>query len=483
MDFGLSGTRADDDRAVDTRILVPVVQGGSPAPERGGYGWLAAVIPVSARRLRATDHVLAVDLEYAGAELVDERPDVEIVGGPDELRGDAGLAVVVLDPPVPGDRRRLNRAVRRVGTALRTGVQARRAQRELVRSGYSVTTVIRWDVGHRAALPGVPAPAERLQERIPGRALVIGRRSVAGAPTALDAAVRALSERLGSEQKLEWASIRAGLLVAAANGAVLRVAIGRGRRQIASQSSALGRLGVASAPDEVSSRIPQLLGHGGEGLAEWSFERLMPGRRPSLPFGPAFARDCVDFLVALHALPGGGDLGAGLVAAAAEAARVCDTRDAGRLDALAHRLETELAHVSRGFGHGDFFAGNLLSDGGRLTAVLDWDAGGPGCPALLDLLHLHLTSVPYGLDHDWGPAVVERLLPFARRGGDESVARYCAAVGLEPDPDLLRSLVLAYWLRYVAYQLRTHPSRQHEELWIEHNVCGVLHAVDRLVPA
>ena len=106
--------------------------------------------------------------------------------------------------------------------------------------------------------------------------------------------------------------------------------------------------------------------------------------------------------------------------------------------------------------------------------MLDWDAGGPGRLPLLDLLHLLLTRTPYGSDERWGRAVLDRLLPLARTGGDDAVRRYCEGVGLDPEPELLEPLVLAYWLEYAAYQLRTHPDRRTDRGWIEGNLELVL---------
>ena len=106
----------------------------------------------------------------------------------------------------------------------------------------------------------------------------------------------------------------------------------------------------------------------------------------------------------------------------------------------------------------------------RLSGVVDWDAAGPGRLPLLDLLHLELTrSAPFA-DVDWGRALLERLLPLARAGGDEGIARYCGELGLSADRSVLEALVFAYWLDYAAYQLRTHPVRRVQPAWIEGNV-------------
>ena len=96
----------------------------------------------------------------------------------------------------------------------------------------------------------------------------------------------------------------------------------------------------------------------------------------------------------------------------------------------------------------------------------------------LDLLHLQLTSERYGSDDDWGRAVVERLLPSARAGGDPLLRRYCSEVRLEVEPRLLEALVFAYWLGYAAYQLRTHLDRRRQPGWIAGNVELVARAAE-----
>jgi aminoglycoside phosphotransferase (APT) family kinase protein len=149
-----------------------------------------------------------------------------------------------------------------------------------------------------------------------------------------------------------------------------------------------------------------------------------------------------------------------------------DARDA--LLALADRVDDALSGVPFGFGHGDFFCGNLLASGDRLTGVLDWDAAGPGRPPLIDLLHLrHEAAYPVP-DHEWGASVVRRLLPWARSGGDDMARTYCRRVGFEPDPATLEALVLSYWLDRLDYQLRTHAHRSRHTEWLAGNIDDVV---------
>jgi hypothetical protein len=267
-------------------------------------------------------------------------------------------------------------------------------------------------------------------------------------------------------------------VLVATDAGVLRVALGPGRAEVDGQVSALTALAGQEAPPVVAERIPWLLADGEAGLARWSLERLRPGARPAGPPAAPLVAECVEFLVALHGLRG---TPRPLAERAETIAAVCAPDDAARAGALAERLETDLAGLQRGFGHGDFFAGNLLVANDRLTGVLDWDAGGPGRLPLLDLLHLELTRTPYGGDERWGKAVLDRLLPLARAGGNEPVRSYLRGVGVEPEHAVLESLVLAYWLEYAAYQLRTHPDRRADRAWLEGNVELVLRLTDARV--
>jgi aminoglycoside phosphotransferase (APT) family kinase protein len=244
--------------------------------------------------------------------------------------------------------------------------------------------------------------------------------------------------------------------------------------QLERQAESLAGLAANGLPESVSNRLPQVLARGRSGLAVWTLERRLPGATPARELTPGLLEECVGFLVGLHHVPGGDQGGLSHADDAETVAPVCGPEDAAAVRALAARLESELAGLPRGFAHGDFFAGNLLADGDRLTGVLDWDAAGPGRLPATDLFHLQLTRSPYGTDEGWGRAVLERILPSARAGGDDAVRRYCRELGFEPDPAVLEPLALSYWLGYAAYQLRTHGHRRHQPAWLERNLSLVL---------
>jgi aminoglycoside phosphotransferase (APT) family kinase protein len=440
-------------------------------------GWLPAVLPADARRFRIDDATLAAVLANAGADLVEAgvEADVEVVRSAGSLAGDSPVAIVSIPPARAAGRSRAVHLAAKLAGAGRALVEGERARRALRRRGYGDVLVLRWDVRHRAALPGFPKPHRTPAERVPSGALAVGRRGPR-APSLLDAAIEAAGRAVGAALRPRWVSIRPGPVLVFTDIGVLRIALGPGRVEVDDQAAALEALAGAAAPPLVADRIPWLLARGEAGLASWSLERLRPGARLAPRLTPALLGECVDFLVALHAA--GGAEPRSLAERAETVAAVCSGEGAVRLRALAARLDDDLAGVPRGFGHGDFFAGNLLAAGDRLTGVIDWDAGGPGRLPLLDLLHLRLTAVPYGGDENWGRAVLDRLVPNARAGGDETVRRYCRGVGLDPDPELLEALVLAYWLEYAAYQLRAHPDRHDQPEWIERNLELVLRGSD-----
>ena len=429
------------------------------------HGWLPVVLPARARRFRVADGTLADVLAAAGGELVHDAPDVEIERSLEGVRGDAALAVVTLDPPPRSGGNRLLRGAARLARSMQARLRARGARAALRRAGYEQTSVLRWDVTQRVELPFTPPVERSLAERMPRRALALGRRG-APEPTVLEAVLAAAGSEVGRELRPHWASIQAGTALAAADSAILRVAIGpAARAQIEDQVAALEALRSSEVPPFVDERIPWLLGHGTSGLADWSLERLLPGSRPAR-LADALLDDCLAFLVGLHEARGDGE-GRSCAETAAILAGVSGDE---ALRAVGERLDEELSGLERGFGHGDFFAGNLLAEGDRLTGVLDWDAAGPGRLPVVDLLHLQLTRVPYGSDEEWGRAVIERLLRSARSGGDQLVRRYNAELGLDADARLLEALVYAYWLEYAAYQVRAHPDRLSSPSWIEGNV-------------
>lgn len=445
--------------------------GGEP-----GHGWLGAVIPADARRFRVADAALATVLGDAGAELAAEKPDVEIAPVR-ELRGDAPLSIAILGRPARPGRPFPVRVIRRVTASLRVRLSARRARRIVRRLGHATVRILMWDheMVLRSATAGGVLSRSRLIEYLPQRALVIGGGSCP-TRTLLDEALAEASRAMGLPLEGSPASVRAELLIMETAGGILRVAVGPGRRQILGQRAALATLRASDVPASVAQRIPWELASGTCGIAEWSLESRLPGTRPASIDEPLL-RDCLDFLAALHsACPSDADATM-LLEQAEVIVDACAPSEARVVGALAERLGRELADLPRGFGHGDFFHGNLLIDGGRLVGVVDWDAAGPRRLPVVDLLHLRLMSMREMADVDWGTSLVRHLLPWARAGGGDIIRGYARRSGLTLDPKRLEALVFAYWLDYASYQLRTHLHRFAQPRWIDRNIHQVLRSV------
>jgi hypothetical protein len=452
-----------------------------------GYGWLAAVVPADARRFRVADAALAAVLCETGAELVEARPDVEVAPLA-ALRGDAGLSLALLGRPAAGRPLPLGlgrfrselplplRAARRLAGSFRVRLSVIGARRAVARLGYPDVRALLWDdqMAPHAGSGAGGRLRSSVRERLPQRALVIGADRPAGR-TVLDDAVSAARSATGLALADAPASVRDGLLLVDLGEGMLRVALGPARRQIRAQRAALARLHDGKAEAAVVGRVPRELASGTTGIAEWSLETKLAGARPPLPLSRALLADCVEFLAALP-VTGAAGREHGAFFEQARVVAAASPRHGRELRSIAEQLEAALCDLPRSFAHGDFFHGNLLVDGERLVGVVDWDAAGPGRLPLVDLLHLRLTSIRELSDVDWGPMLVRHLLPLADAGGDDLVRCYSRQTGLTVDPRRLRALVLAYWLDYVSYQLRTRPYNAARPRWVERNV-------ERVVPA
>jgi len=181
--------------------------------------------------------------------------------------------------------------------------------------------------------------------------------------------------------------------------------------------------------------------------------------------------------VALHKAGDGRKSQGSLLEAAELVGSVCDPERGRELLAVAERLETGLADLPRGFGHGDFWSGNLLADGERLVGVVDWAAAGSDRLPLVDLIHLQLSEHRWATNESLGRPLVEEMLPWAQRGGDEHARSYCQQLGFEPKPERLEALVIAYWLDRVAHELEAYSDRR-EPRWLSLNVDPVLRTLE-----
>ena len=156
------------------------------------------------------------------------------------------------------------------------------------------------------------------------------------------------------------------------------------------------------------------------------------------------------------------------------------TEAAEELVELARSIDGRLAGLPRGFGHGDFWVGNLLADDSGLVGVVDWPAAGPGHLPLIDVLQLEAGSIRELTGRCLGSVVADDLLAQARRGGSELARRYCRQAGLDVSPEELQALVAAYWLQEIARDLfdpDRDPDKIEEPGWVGENVDSVMKAL------
>lgn len=447
-------------------------------------GWLPAVLPASARSFRVGDPSIAATLADAGAELTTDRPDVEIADVA-ELAGDAHGAIVSISAAQPEGGPLIMRAPRRVLGCAQAAGRARATAAAVRRSGYSTTTIVPWDIDHLIFVPGVSDSrrGKPLAEWLPERALVLGARGERE-QTALEVVAQEAGAAIGGPLRYGWPLARASAIVVIADRGVINAAVGPGRQKIKLQQAALSAL--EDAPHVVRSRLPRILASGRTGLVDWALETRLSGTAPGNDLSPQMLAEVLDFLVALHEVGGPAFARESIRADAHTLASVCvDPENADRVRRLGEALERNLAGVPRGFAHGDFWTRNLLRADGSLTGVIDWDGAGPGRLPLLDLLHLILSAHRERTRQYFGQALVDHLLPAARRGGSEVVRTYAGRIGLALDPELLEALVLAYWLDRIALEIAGFSDRARRPVWIRHNVDDVLRSLEdhALIPA
>lgn len=432
------------------------------------------MVPADARRFRVHDADLAGLLREAGAELTETQPEVEI-GTVEALRGDGRSAVVPLEAPLREVDSRLVRAGRRVRDSFRIRREARRAEAALHQLGYGSTAVATWELEQHVRAPWLPtgrSPA-RGAERFPLGAAVVGHHS-SRLPTALEAALECVSHDDGPETLTALPTVRAGMLVALSAEGVLRVAIGPGRLEMERQRETLGLLRRCRPATAVSDRVPWPLDSGHTGLADWSLERRLPGKPVAHEGGQRFSADCLDFLTRLF-LATDDESGEDVLARDAElVASAADGADRAPIESLARALESEIAGVPVGFGHGDFWGGNLLAENGRLVGVVDWDGAGPGRLPLLDLFHFRLSAAASRAHRPLGHVIADELKQPAM---DELTREYCERIDLEPDAHLRRALLAVYWLDYIAYQVRFFIDPSGRPKWVRDNVAVVVGAL------
>jgi CelD/BcsL family acetyltransferase involved in cellulose biosynthesis len=417
-----------------------------------------------------------VAITEAGGVIVDDSPDVEI-GTAAWLAGDASCAIVEMGAGEPVDRRRIVRGARRLIAAAQLRRDTAAVRRGLTARGYEAVDVLNWERG--ITLGSADRNGQQFAHRFPLNAVVVaqdGRRA-----TILDEVVAAAESAVGARLELNGYVLGAsGVIIAMTERAVLRVAVGPAARRIEEQVETLRLLAQANPPATIASRVPWTLASGRSGLAVWSVEQALPGARAHPILTRSLEQDCIDFLVELHSLDGTSGPSLNVEEHAEIVAGLCDSAGADEVRELADRFAAETRELTRGFGHGDFWNGNVLCDNGTLTGVVDWPGGGPGRLPLVDLLHLEVSAVRELTGQDLGEAIVSELLPPARLARDDRVRSYLERLGLQMGESRLEALVGAYWLQAVAHEVvdpDRDPVHAGDRNWRQVNVDSVRDAL------
>lgn len=438
------------------------------------HAWLGVVLPRSARRIRTDDAALAALLSGAGAEAVEADPDVEI-GDAHRLRGDAPCVVVPFYRWREGGRNRGGRGARRLARFARLAVDLRRAAWTVRGLGYSSTSSIRWERAVPVAGLGLPSRQRaRLAHRLPLNAVLVAHRGRPGL-TIFDAAVAAARQVGDGDAPSRVVFGSSGVVVADLGSAVLRLAVGPAGNRLRAHRQTIAQLKASEPPNDVADRVPQLIAHGSEGIADWTLEERLPGEHPTR-LTDDLAEDCLDFLVALGRPRSGVSTRNRLADAARTVAAACSSELGDDVRDVATEAAADLKGYPACFVHGDFWGGNLLAIGGRLTGVIDWSAGGPDGTPLLDLLHLRLSSIRERTGEPLGLAVANHLLSGEPAESDALVHAYCARLGVGLSRAQQKAFATAYWLDALARELRDPDSPQdpREIRWESENVRSVL---------
>jgi aminoglycoside phosphotransferase (APT) family kinase protein len=156
-----------------------------------------------------------------------------------------------------------------------------------------------------------------------------------------------------------------------------------------------------------------------------------------------------------------------------------------RLGHALRRLEDELCRALAGrrpagaWAHGDYWLGNLLvsTDGDQPTGIVDWERSAPGDLAVLDTVHLLVTTRALVRRRELG-AIVRELAAGGRWSADEERLLAALREDLGDDDVQARHLVLLAWLRHVSNNLSKRAAYATHRRWLRNNVVAVLESVD-----
>lgn len=437
-------------------VAVPDDPDLARAVSEAGLGVAEDLAPVVLMTLRngRMPRRAAVEEWLHGAEVV----AVSVGGGRTEIRD-----------RVSRPRRALERAATPFLAAM-SWLTGRRIAEMLRGHGFAVS---RLPVSDRSRGPVTVGSSLWKHHVIPLGVIVVGR--MRRRPTVLEAVTSAAADDIGGAlavrrvRTVETGKVLLDVADDAGRRYVLRVAGANAAGFLWTSLGSVRSINALSRSPVLKDRLVQPIAHGAVGPVQYALEPWTAGAHPRR-MTPALWEQCLEFLVELHRLQPGGKGPGRLVTDIQLLETYADEAGKRTLNKLRDQLCDRLADLTLGWGHGDFWQENLLTDGERLVAVLDWDTATPASLPMLDLMDLIALSRRRDRGLTPGPRLAGVLLPLIRAGEDTRIRAYCDATGVPPDRRTLEALALGYWIDRTARDLRDTPDRRVRPTWIAQNV-------------
>lgn len=253
-------------------------------------------------------------------------------------------------------------------------------------------------------------------------------------------------------------SIGAPATLRSGEPAILRVALAGCAVDPMRSAEALERL----APLALAG-VPLLIGRGQAGAAAWTTESLLPGRAPAA-VSASLVASVASFCLAL---PRSERPPSALGEQLAELAR----RLPSLAEPLAHlqaRTDPVVRALPSVLGHGDLWRDNVLVHAGRLSGIVDWDAWHPSAVPGTDLMHFVSSARAFATQRSFAELLPER--PWEDELFARPAERYWRELGIEPSPEVLEAVALAWWAGQALSDLTRNPRHADDAEWLRRNV-------------
>ena len=146
------------------------------------------------------------------------------------------------------------------------------------------------------------------------------------------------------------------------------------------------------------------------------------------------------------------------------------------------RLSQHLYHTIAGrtlpvcLIHGDYWPANILvaTDSLRITGIVDWDQAHDDDLPFLDLINLLLSTRILTQNRELGEILQELLSEPSWTADELAVLEHSSFLGGETD---LRDMLLLYWLRHTAANLKKSARYARHPVWVVKNIETILHSI------